>query len=74
MAEARQKSEWQRTAVACALLANCHSTKKRFTADDFNPYQEKQEKIWDQKMALEALRSFLPKQPKEKRHVVGNPE
>lgn len=30
-------SEWDAHSTLCALIANCHSSKKRFKPRDFNP-------------------------------------
>lgn len=42
MAEARDRSDWQRTAALMALIANCHRDSRRqrpFRPEDFLPTQ-----------------------------------
>jgi hypothetical protein len=58
MAEAKQKSEWDRMSLLCALTANCHSAGKQFTTDDFSPFAKsnKNAVIKDQSMAMAALK------------------
>ena len=31
---------WETTSLLCALVANCHSAKKKFKPRDFNPYEK----------------------------------
>lgn len=33
------EAEWSQTSLLCALVANCHSTKKKFKQRDFNPFE-----------------------------------
>jgi len=72
MADARQRAEWSRTSLACALLANCHSAKKKFKPDDFSPYKQKPEVIYDQKLAMKALKAFTEKGGKNVKHIVDS--
>lgn len=65
MATARQKSDWERSSLLCAILANCHRDPKLkpFTPDDFNKFAiKKQEVINDKKMFMQALKdAFIKK-------------
>ena len=58
MAEARQRAEWDRMSLLCALTANCHSTKKQFTTEDFSPFAKEKKVIHDQGMAMAALKKM----------------
>jgi hypothetical protein len=68
MAEAKRKADWDIASVNLALLANCHSAKKKFKPEDFNPFsqQNKTEVIWDKELAKKALKSFVKDKPKIK--------
>jgi hypothetical protein len=34
-------AEYERSSLLCALVANCHSAKRRFKPRDFNPFERR---------------------------------
>ena len=70
MSEAKQRANWERMSMLCALNANCHSTKRKFEPKDFNPFaraNESKEAIkLDRDAAKAALRSMLGKRGSKK--------
>jgi hypothetical protein len=55
MAEAKQRAEWDRMSLLCALTANCHSVKKEFTTDDFSPYARAKNASKNKSAAIAAI-------------------
>ncbi|MBX3450600.1 MAG: hypothetical protein KF777_13615 [Planctomycetaceae bacterium] len=55
MAEARQRSEWNRTADLMALTANCLLTEGGFTREHFHPFAQ-----LDECQGLSGFAELLP--------------
>lgn len=52
-------AEWDHTSLLCALIANCHSAKKKFKPKQFNPFMRTPKPELDGNEAREWLRKKL---------------
>lgn len=55
----RMTAEWDHTSLLCALIANCHSAKKKFKPKQFNPFMRTPKPELDGEQAKEWLRKQL---------------
>ena len=62
MAHGKRAAEWKHTSSLMALLANCHSAKRKFIPAEFDPTVEKPKPIMlDKKQSVDALlKAFIP--------------
>lgn len=67
MADARQESDWSRTASVMALIANCNRDPKQrrepFAPQDFTPdrFRRRARQTPPPMVGIEALKVFVPK-------------
>ena len=49
-------AQWEQTSLICALVANCHSSKKRYKARDFNPFERPVKPVMNGEEAIKWLK------------------
>ena len=50
---------WETTSLLCALVANCHSAKRKFKPRDFNPYERPTKPVLSGEEAVKWLKKKM---------------